>query len=237
MDSIKIYKDKNTGKKYIKISDGAYVAIEDVNTLGLVEYKAENFAYTHNHYVTSKKKIDDILGAEYALKDTIIIPVGERNITFVVEHIAHFNDHDKVYFVAKDIVGKSSINDMESFLDDFEALMPEELVENMCMVEHIIEDDDGKEFVYRRKLNLLSKANMNECDGHSGDDDILFDGLKTEADRCKNYNGLTDYWWLRSPGLGSSPNFWLVGASGGFSTYTASAVFGVVPCFSIIINK
>ena len=84
MDSIKIYKDKNTGKKYIKISDGAYVAIDDVNTLELVEYKAENFVYTHNHYVASKKKIDDILGAEYALKDTIIIPVGERNITFVV---------------------------------------------------------------------------------------------------------------------------------------------------------
>lgn len=237
MNSVKIFKDKNTGKKYVEMGDGVYVAVENVDKLELKECNSESFVYAHNHYVESEIKIDDIVCAEYSLKDTILVPVGERDITFVVEHISHFADHDKVYFVAKDIVGKSSMNDMEKFLDDFEGAMPEELVEKMSMVEHIIEDDDGKEFVYRRKLNLLSKANMKECDGHSGDDDILFDGLKTEADRCKNYNGLTDYWWARSPILSYSTGFWSVLVGGGFGGNGASGVGGVVPCFSIIINK
>lgn len=41
------------------------------------------------------------------------------------------------------------------------------------------------------------------------------------------------YWWLRSPNVGSTATFWIVGYNGGGSTSYASNAVGVCPCFSI----
>lgn len=49
-----------------------------------------------------------------------------------------------------------------------------------------------------------------------------------------NYVWITAYyWWLRSPNVSSSTNFWYVGYNGNGSSYHASNAFGVCPCFSI----
>ena len=40
-------------------------------------------------------------------------------------------------------------------------------------------------------------------------------------------------WWLRSPDVGGSTNFWYVNTSGGCGNYNASPSLGVCPCFSI----
>ena len=41
------------------------------------------------------------------------------------------------------------------------------------------------------------------------------------------------YWWLRSPNVGNSTNFWNVPSYGNGSSSNASFAYGVCPCFSI----
>lgn len=66
-----------------------------------------------------------------------------------------------------------------------------------------------------------------------------FDGLKTEAERCKNFNGETAYYWLdtpweRSPRVDSSTGFMIVGIYGWAIHYnSAASTYAVVPCFAI----
>lgn len=168
---------------------------------------------------------------DWHLKDVLYVPVDGEEVAFRVEHISD----DKVYFVAVDAVGKSTMKNMNNFLDDYLKKLPEDLVRNMCEIEHKVEGN----LVRRSKLTLLSRGNISDTNGRcNGIDDILFDGLLTEAERCKNVDGETEWYWLdtpsSSPNASNSANFMNV-TSSGYPTgnYTASSTIAVVPCFSI----
>lgn len=168
---------------------------------------------------------------DWHLKDVLYVPVDGEEVAFRVEHISD----DKVYFVAVDAVGKSDMNDMNNFLDGYLKKLPEDLVRNMCEIEHRIKGN----LVRRSKLTLLSRGNISDTNGRcNGADDILFDGLKTEAECCKNFDGETEWYWLDTP-TGSplafdSANFMGVHSNGTpYYTTNASNAHAVVPCFSI----
>lgn len=180
---------------------------------------------------------EEILQTEFKLKDTIEIPIRGEQHTFVVEHIRPLGDgRKKVYFVSKNIIGKSSMfpEHIIPILDDFEENMPREIVDIMEPIEHKRFD-----FEFTRKLNLLSSANLQGKDGHEGYDDIPFGGLETKIDRCKMFKRNNDWWFLcdlreRSPNINDPTYFNVVLGSGYISYYGADNIFGVVPNFSII---
>lgn len=235
MEGVRRFRDKRTGKNYVKLVNGVVLEAVNDNDLELEEIGAEDCTYRHGYTCHSDRKIADVVKDVYRLKDTLDVPVGDKIVTFVVEHINNTSEYDDVYFVAKDIVGYSSIEDMEKFLDDFTDKMPTELVDSMKIIEHIA-NVDGKDFRFKRKINILSYANLASNDYHFGKDDILFDGLQTEAERCKNdKDGETHWYWTCSPYLSNTANFMLVYYNGTLGYYGASGVGGVVPCFSIRI--
>lgn len=72
----------------------------------------------------------------------------------------------------------------------------------------------------------------------NGADDILFDGLLTEAERCKNFDGETEWYWLDTPyssPIASASTYFMGVSYGGYPSTSnyASGTFAVVPCFSI----
>ena len=235
MEGVRRFRDKRTGKDYVKLINGVVLEVVNDSDLELVEIGAEDCTYRHGYTCYSDRKISDVVKDTYRLKDTLDVPVGDKIVTFVVEHINKTDEYDDVYFVSRDIVGESSIDDMEKYLDDFTDKMPKELVDSMKIIEHIA-SADGKVVTFRRKVNLLSLANLKETEYHSGKDDILFDGLQTEAERCKNNKDGETYWyWTCSPNLSNTTNFIYVYYYGNLNYNDASNGCGVVPCFSIRI--
>ena len=235
MEGVRRFRDKRTGKNYVKLINGVVLEAVNDSDLELVEIGAEDCTYRHGYTCYSDRKISDVVKDTYRLKDTLDVPVGDKIVTFVVEHINKTDEYDDVYFVSRDIVGESSIDDMEKYLDDFTDKMPKELVDSMKIIEHIT-NSDGKDFKFKRKVNLLSYANLTKTGRCSGKDDILFDGLQTEAERCKNDNdGSTDWYWTCSPNLSGTTAFMGVSGNGYLANSYASYVYGVVPCFSIRI--
>ena len=157
------------------------------------------------------------------------MPVDGKEIAFRVEHITEY----RVYFVAVDVVGKSTMNNMSDFLDDFLKKMPDSLVERMLEMEHSVE---GK-IIRKSKLMLLSHGNVygdTRCDGA---DDISFLGLMTEAERCKNLDGETYIYWTDTPNAGSSTKFRVVNTGGWANGSYAGYACGVAVCFSIYRYK
>lgn len=235
MEGVRRFRDKRTGKNYVKFINGVVLEVVNDSDLELVEIGAEDCTYRHRYTCHSDRKIADVVKDTYRLKDTLDVPVGDKIVTFVVEHINKTYEYNDVYFVSRDIVGKSSIDDMENYLDDFTDKMPKELVDSMKIIEHIT-NVDGKDFKFKRRVNLISYANLTKTDRCFGKDDILFDGLQTEAERCKNDNDeVTNWYWTCSPNLSYTTYFINVGSYGGLNSNCASCVRGVVPCFSIRI--
>lgn len=201
---------------------------EEVNT------KPKKHEFHRLHIVEESFDIREFCYKEWHLKDVLYVPVdngyGKEDVAFRVEHISD----DKVYFVAVDAVGRSNMKDMNNFLDDYLKNMPEDLVRNMCEIEHKVVGN----LVRRSKLTLLSKGNISDTNVCcNGVDDILFDGLLTEAERCKNFDGETEWYWLdtpySSPNVTASTIFWLVYSGGVVRNHNANYSLAVVPCFSI----
>lgn len=234
---MKLFKETKTGeiffaptdsKDFLMRFDGTVVVgntsdLEEVNTNPV----KQNFRRLHI--------VEEIFSfgcdQDWHLKDVLYVPVDGKEVAFRVEHISD----DKVYFVAVDAVGKSTMKNMNNFLDDYLKKMPEDLVRNMCEIEHKVEGN----LVRRSKLTLLSRGNISDTNGRcNGADDILFDGLLTEAERCKNFDGETEWYWLdtpySSPIASNSTSFLYVRSSGNpGNSYDASPTLAVVPCFSI----
>lgn len=240
---MKLWRNKTTGEMYVQLYDennlmlSAYtqqtVSLDDFDIEEIEEVPAINpnkEAYTLNHIIEEKLSVNDIAEHEYHLKDVLYLPVGDDIVAFRVEHISQ----DKVYLVAVDAVGESTMNDMADFLKKFEDTLPAELRNVLCDIEHIV---DGEKKV--SKVSLLSMANfgkeMSRC---TGEDDIPFDGMLTEAERCKNLDGETEWYWTDTPYAGYSTYFCYVGYNGyagnGDSANNAGAV---VPCLSIKRTK
>ncbi len=236
---MKLFKNKKTGKMYVTLSEkkdclvgfdgvpytGSSDDVEEVSTTA----SEQDFRRLHIVEETFSVGCDK----DWHLKDILYVPVDGKDVAFRVEHISD----EKVYFVAIDAVGKSSMTNMNDYLDAYLAKMPESLVNIMCEMEHCA---DGN-LVRRSKLTLLSRKNVKDSEFKydlNGADDILFDGLQTEAECCKNLDGETMYYWLdtptSSPLAGYSTTFVYVHGSGyPYSGGSATYTYAVVPCFSI----
>lgn len=236
---MKLFKNKKTGKMYVTLSEekdclvgfdgvpytGSSDDVEEVSTTA----SAQDFRRLHIVEETFSAGCDK----DWHLKDILYVPVDGKDVAFRVEHISD----EKVYFVAVDAVGESNMNNMNDYLDAYLTKMPENLVNIMCEMEHCA---DGN-LVRRSKLTLLSRKNIKDSEFKydlNGADDILFDGLQTEAERCKNLDGETAIYWLdtptSSPYAGYSTTFVGVYTSGYPVNFNnATCAIAVVPCFSI----
>lgn len=239
---MKLFRNKNTEEMCVSFTDSKDNLMDfdgNVITCSTEDYEEVNTKpkkqeFHRLHIVEESFDIREFCYKEWHLKDVLYVPVdngyGKEDVAFRVEHISD----DKVYFVAVDAVGKSTMKNMNNFLDDYLKKMPEDLVRNMCEIEHKVEGN----LVRRSKLTLLSKGNISYTNGCcNGADDILFDGLLTEAERCKNFDGETEWCWLdtpySSPYVTNSAYFWNVHGGGNVGYYGAGGSYAVVPCFSI----
>lgn len=222
----KLYKDTTTNKFYMLREDGAFeeVSVEPIEIMQKIKWKKR---------VDDSFDISKIDEMNFSLKDSIFVPIDGKDVEFVVEHIEPIDDGRKVYFVAKDIYCKSSMDDMNDTLQTIYSKMPLVLRDKMSYITH--ETSDG--FYSRNKLSLLSYGNLTGEEGYcEGEDDVLFTGLQTEAERCKNIDGETYWYWTDSPNLSYSTTFTNVNNYGNLYNSYASSVIGVVPSFSIIQN-
>lgn len=161
-----------------------------------------------------KESLAEILQRGFSLKDVLVVPVNGNPTEFIVEHIRNIDDEtDKVYFVAKNIFVRNRMNldKINGILDEIESAMPREFVEQLADFEHIT----SKGFEMTRRVNLLSLGNFKDTEGYCiGKDDIVFDGLRTEAERAKNFGSESRTYWTctpwkgeRSPSISGSTNF------------------------------
>lgn len=235
---MKLFKDKLTEKLWVEMCEGGNLIDfdgcsydGDISKLVEVNTNPNRKEFRRQHIV--EEKFDITVEQDWNLKDILLVPIEGKDVAFRVEHISEY----KVYFVAVDAVSKSTILGINEYLDDYLKKIPKALVNQMCEMEHIV---DGNT-IRKSKLILLSGKNVSSKVKHdyTGADDIEFDGLKTEAERCKNFNKKTELYWLdtpveRSPHVDYSTYFMYVNGSGwphyGYgATYTGA----VVPCFSI----
>lgn len=235
---MKLFKETKTGeiffaptdrKDFLMRFDGAIV-VGNTSDLEEVDTKPVKQNFRRLHVVEESFSFG--CDQDWHLKDVLYVPVDGKEVAFRVEHISD----EKVYFVAIDAVGKSSMTNMNDYLDAYLAKMPKSLVNIMCEMEHCA---DGN-LVRRSKLTLLSRKNVKDSEFKyplNGADDILFDGLQTEAERCKNFDGETEWYLLDTPTSSSyadsSTTFVNVYCSGSLSSSRASKAYAVVPCFSI----
>lgn len=232
---MRLFKDKITEKLWVEMGEGGNLidfdgCSYDGDISGLVEVNTDpnSKEFCRQHIVEEKFNIDT--EQDWHLKDVLFVPVEGKDVAFRVEHVSK----DRIYFVAVDAIGKSNMEDMNQFLDDYLSKMPKSLVERMVDIEH---KSNGK-IVRKSKLTLLSYANVVKDTGNyklDGADDILFDGLLTETERCKNNkNGETAWYWLDTSWDDSSTIFIYVGISGWpGNSYDATYTSAVVPCFTI----
>lgn len=239
---MKLFRNKNTEEMYISFTDNKDNLVDfNGNTIicSTEDYEEVNTnpkkqEFHRLHIVEESFDLREFCYKEWHLKDVLYVPVdngyGKEDVAFRVEHISD----EKIYFVAVNAVGKSNMKDMNDFLDDYLKRMPKDLVTLMCKNEHCFGDD----VVRKSKLTLLSEKNVSrgncKCNGA---DDIEFDGMKSGAERCKIFEGETEWYWLDTPEASlKNQNFryFLAIQNNGWSTNCfADCTYAVVPCFSI----
>lgn len=235
---MKLFKDKVTEKLWVEMCEGGNLIdfaghsyVGDISELIEVNTDPNKKEFCRQHIVEEKISID--AEQNWHLKDVLFVPVEGKNVAFRVEHVSE----DKVYFVAVDAVGESTMVKMNKYLDDYLEKMPKALVNQMCEMEHVV---DGNT-ISKSKLTLLSGKNVSSKVKHdyTGADDVEFEGLMTEAERCKNLNGETTWYWLDTPWECSpyvdSPIFFMGVSSSGWPNGIGDvpATVAVVPCFAI----
>lgn len=183
----------------------------------------------------------DLAEHDFTLKEIVYVPHGDKQVVFRVEHVTD----EKAYLVAADCVGRAKMIDMNEYLDNFMKELPEDLLDICGEIEHKV----NGQLIRKSKVTLLSYGNTTGCENCNGIDDMQFDGLKTEADRCKNdTNGETCWCWEDTPYdyedwdedsyASDSTGFLYVGIGGCPYNYCyASGAHGVCPCLSILRKK
>lgn len=197
--------------------------------------------YQFDHITRESFSAADLAEHDFKLKEIVYIPHGDKQVAFRVEHVTD----EKVYLVALGSVGRAKMTDMNEYLDNFMKELPEDFLDICGEIEHKV----NGQLIRKSKVTLLSYGNTTGCKNCNGADDMQFDGLKTEADRCKNdANGETCWYWEDTPydyedwdedSLASnSANFLLVYANGNpYGGSDASGTLGVCPCLSILRKK
>ena len=238
---MKLFKNDRTGEMYVSMSDkmenlirfdgspynGSLGEVSEISTKPAIQL--DQF-FWRKHIVKEAFSPNEI--KDWSLKDELLIPIGSKEVAFRVEHITS----DKIYFVAVDAVRETTMNNMNQFLDDYLSKFPKSLADRMVEIEH---KNDGK-IVRKSKLTLLSYANVIKDTGNyklDGIDDIPFDGLLTDAERSKSFEGETRWYWLDTPLIGYSNYFLGVGYYGlpNGNDYATDAS-AVVPCFALPIE-
>ena len=183
----------------------------------------------------------DLAEHDFKLKEIVYVPHGDKQVAFRVEHVTD----EKAYLVAVDCVGRAKMTDMNEYLDNFMEELPEDLLDICSEIEHKV----NGQLIRKSKVTLLSYGNTTGCENCNGADDMQFDGLKTEANRCKNdTNGETCWYWEDTPydyedwdedsSASNSTYFLNVYTYGNpYDNYSASDTNGVCPCLSILRKK
>ena len=115
--------------------------------------------------------------------------------------------------------------------------LPSDLV-SVIQKREIIQKIGDKTYKSVDKLWLPSKTEMFGSDKRYEDidfGDTQFPLFNTEKSRvkCVDESGETSWYWLRSPNVSNSTNFWYVSYNGFAYSYYASTSYGVCPCFII----
>lgn len=176
----------------------------------------------------------DLAEHDFKLKEIVYVPHGDKQVSFRVEHVTD----EKAYLVATDCVGRTKMTDMNEYLDDFMKELPEDLLDVCSEIEHKV----NGQLIRKNKVALLSYGNTSGCKNCNGVDDIQFDGLRSEADRCKNdTNGETCWYWEDTPydyedwdedALASNSTNFLIVYTGGYPCnygYNASNPYWCLP--------
>ena len=123
-----------------------------------------------------------------------------------------------------------------------------EMKEYMKEVFALLPDDLQKVIVPRKITQKLSDGSQNSSeDNYLWLRSITESGRQYEADigdvafpyftgwqsRVKSLGDETYYYWLRSPHVGYTTTFWIVGYGGGVGGNNANGSYGVCPCFFI----
>lgn len=246
---MKVLRDKVSGEMFVKMnSNDKHVVslfdqkIYEVNEAQLeeVDVKPKNSAsYEVATIKRERFSVGSLAERDWALKEVVTIPVGKKLIPFRVEHITN----EKVYLVAVDTVGRSTMKDMDEYLDSFLSNIPKAFLDICGEIEHKVNGYT----IRKSKVTLLSYGNTTGCENCNGADDMQFSGLKTEAERCKNNaDGETCWYWEDTPydyedwdedsALASGFTLFLyVNTTGNPYSYgNASSTYGVCPCLSIL---
>lgn len=176
---------------------------------------------------------------DFKLKEVLKIPTRDRVIPFRVEHITD----EKAYLVATDCVGRTKMTDMKEYLDNFMKELPEDFLDICGEIEHKV----NGQLIRKSKVTLLSYGNTTGCENCNGSDDMQFDGLRSEADRCKNdTNGETCWYWEDTPydyedwdedAIASNSTYFLLVTTSGnpcnIGHGNASSTHGVCPVIAI----
>lgn len=180
---------------------------------------------------------------DFKLKEILKVPTKERVVLFSVEHVTD----EKVYLVAVNSIWSAPRTHMDSNLDNFMKELPEDLLSVCDEIEHKV----NGQLIRKSKVTLLSHGNTTGCKNCNGIDDMQFDGLQSEAEKCKNdRNGKTcNYWedtpydyedWDEDAHASNSAHFLVVNTYGnpcyGYG-YASSSTSGVCPCLSILRKK
>lgn len=241
---MKLFRNKNTEEMYISLTDSKDNLMDfngNIITCSTEDYEEVNTKpkkqeFHRLHIVEESFDLREFCYKEWHLKDILYVPVengyGKEDVAFRVEHISD----EKIYFVAVDAVGKSTLKNINSFLDDYLNKMPKDLVTMMCQNEHCFGDD----VVRKSKLTLLSEKNVSRSKHNckcNGTDDIEFDGMKSGAERCKNFEGETEWYWLDTPEASLKNQnfryFLAIQNNGWLTNCFVDCTYAVVPCFSI----
>lgn len=176
---------------------------------------------------------------DFKLKEILKIPTKDHVIPFRVEHITD----EKAYLVATDCVGRAKMTDMNEYLDNFMKELPEDFLDICGEIEHKV----NGQLIRKSKVTLLSYGNTTGCENCNGSDDMQFDGLRSEADRCKNdTNGETCWYWEDTPydyedwdedAIASNSTYFLLVTTSGnpcnIGHGNASSTHGVYPVIAI----
>lgn len=187
--------------------------------------------YKMKRCIEEECSIAGIILGKFSIGDAIVVPIFGQPTEFIVEHIRSIGKwEEKLYFLSKDIVVNTEMTDVERILDYIERGMPKEFLDALDKIEH--RTIHGYEMT--RTVNILSLGNIKESEQCIGEDDMIFDGLRSTLKRRRTYeNEMRGYWTCTPYTKELLPAFVYVTENDYLCPSYENCITGVLPCFSI----